>query len=83
MNDIRYSIRNISEILDKEIRTTAEKKKLSINQAVLLALNSFFLGQDKISKNKRDLSWFIGKDNIENSFDSELDHLRKVDKEMW
>jgi hypothetical protein len=82
MSQVRYSIRDVPEILDKQIREAAKRSKLSINQLVIKALQSVFLDSSKISS-ERNLDWFIGKDNIPKEFEETVNDMRKIDPNIW
>lgn len=82
MSQVRYSIRDVPETLDKKIREAARRGKLSINQLVINALQAVFLDSTK-SKAERNLDWFIGKDNIPKEFEETVKDMRKIDPNLW
>ena len=79
---IRYSVRDVPEQLDREIRARAARERKSVNQVVIGALREAF-SNGAAPQKVRDLSWFIGKNPIPESFDREVEEMRKIDPEDW
>ena len=79
---IRYSVRDVPEQIDREIRARAARERTSVNQVVINALRDSVSG-GAAPKKRIDLSWFIGKDPIPEEFDKLVESMRQIEPEDW
>lgn len=81
-NSRQYTIRNIPDRVDRELRKRARTSGKSFNQVVLEALSS---GAGESLRPKRDFSGVIGSLSVEEAgrIEDEIRLQRQVDPELW
>ncbi|HLD73981.1 MAG TPA: antitoxin [Bdellovibrionota bacterium] len=78
----QYTIRGISEALDKKLRQVANKKSRSLNAWVLEILNRH-AGLDEEGVTYHDLDHLAGKWKEDHDMLKALTEQRKIDEELW
>lgn len=79
---MQYTIRGITEALDRAARERAEREGVSLNQVLVRALQSA-LGVEAEPSVKRDLSDIAGQCSIDGETRSFFEVQRQVDPEDW
>ena len=78
----QYTIRNISESIDRALRQRAKSSGKSFNQ---IALEALAAGAGEPILPKRDLSFLIGSMDTQEAerMEAEIHFQRRVDHELW
>jgi len=79
---MQYTVRNIPERLDHQIREEARRQGKSINQVILENLLRAF-GLKGEAPKRRDLSAVAGTWVADSEVEDALDEQRRIDEEMW
>ena len=78
----QYTIRNVPEALDRELRERARRKGISLNDAAAEALKRG-LGVAKTDVVYEDLDDLIGTWKHDDEFDRAIDDQDRVDADAW
>lgn len=82
MHDMRYTVRNIPDEIDRTLRERARSEGKSLNDVVLEVLQAgMSLGDPRPSK--RDLSDVWGRCEPDPSLDAAVAECRQIDREEW
>ncbi|MEM6329682.1 MAG: hypothetical protein AAF790_05475 [Planctomycetota bacterium] len=79
---MQYTIRGISDELDRVIREYAKREGVSLNEAVVRALRSG-LGVETHPSQKRDFAAVFKGEPLEPEVEKALEEQRQIDWEMW
>ena len=79
---MQYTVRNIPETLDDELRRRARREGKSLNEVALEAM-ARGVGHCGDPVRYRDLSDVAGTWKDDPEFDSAIDELDRVDPELW
>lgn len=79
---MQFTVRGITEEIDRAARQSAERDGVSLNQALLQALRSG-LGVAEDTPKKRDLSGIFDGEPLEPEVIQALEEQRQIDPEMW
>jgi hypothetical protein len=79
---MQYTIRNVPESLDAELRRVARERGKSLNEVAIEALaRGAGVAGERVRK--RDLADIVGTWHEDPAFDSALAAQDTIDKEMW
>jgi len=78
----QYTIRNVSEALDRELREWAKRKGISLNDAAVEAIRRG-LGVAEADVVYDDLDDLIGTWKQDDEFDRAIEEQDKVDADAW
>ena len=78
----QYTIRNVPEAMDRELRETARKRGISLNEAALTAMRRD-LGVSESSPEYHDLDDLIGTWKDDPEFEEAIRAQDTVDRELW
>lgn len=78
----QYTIRNVPEALDRELRETARKRGISLNEAALDAMRRG-LGVSESFPEYHGLDDLIGTWKDDPEFDAAIKDQDTVDSELW
>lgn len=78
----QYTIRNVPEAVDRELRETARKRGISLNEAALAAMRRG-LGVSEILPEYHDLDDLIGTWKDDPEFEEAISNQDTVDRELW
>lgn len=79
---MQYTIRNIPDYLDANLRDAARREGKSLNEVAVAALVRG-AGLDERKRAKRDLSDIAGTWQEDPAFDSAIQDQQKIDEAMW
>lgn len=79
---MQFTVRGITDDLNRAARESAEREGLSLNEALLRALRAG-LGVESAPSKKRDLSKIFGKRLIDDATLKALQQQRSIDPEHW
>lgn len=78
----QYTIRNVPNAVDRELRETARKRGISLNEAALIALRRG-LGVSEQPPEYDDLDDLVGTWKEDPLFDEAIKDQDRVDSELW
>lgn len=79
---MQFTVRGITDDIDRAARERAEREGISLNQALLRALRSGFGIEEKPTK-KRDLSGIFDGEPLEPEVIEALEEQRRIDPDLW
>ncbi len=82
MKGIQYTVRNIPAGLDRQLKSEAKERGLSLNQFVLDTLAQA-VGREGASRRFNDLDALAGGWKEDPSFDAAVAEFRTVDEGAW
>lgn len=78
MGDMQYTVRNIPEATDRQLRSRAAQTGKSLNEVILDALN-----QNAGAFENPDFDFLFGSWVEDSRIDKALADQRKIDRELW
>ena len=82
MKSIQYTLRDVPERVDRELRSRAARERQSLN-SVALHLLAVGLGMSGEPPRSHDLDSVAGSWIEDPAFDAALKSMDKVDKDLW
>ena len=76
---IQYTIRGVPKEVDRALRDLAQRRKISLNEAVIEGLTKSTVGHRQVS----DFSKFLGMMDPDDAFDGALKAQREISEEDW